>query len=465
MNAGNFFTLRVLLIVGISSSSLETTAGAHPAGNFAPSQRLAKLDGLLAERVATVESWETKALWLLALTITIGVLGVIAALLQSQHRKAWCKWATVAAGALVGFLVVITNNVFDADHRTYRALAHRGRVQLTEIELARARAGPQMSENDVLVIFDGICDRIRAFDALVEELYSGRSKPVTAIAAGLVATAEAAPSPDEPAWAKRLPPDLTALLFVGVGISPSLRSAKERSLANARDQAMFHLVSEIRDVSPEAAREVAAHAGIRDSTFWYDISSRAYHYYTLLSLDRRAAMRDLQLFFIRTDQDLKPTTLEALTRTGPPTTELSRRQRDRQLTQIEFARALLSQPQYDTFLTATEQLLKGNASQAAQLLVGLTEAKPEYYPAWLHLGQALAAAGRPEEAARAFAEASRREKESSVHDPSVHTAHGRFLIDQNRLHEGEEEIKAALRIDGQDPAARYWLAHVAGARP
>ncbi len=128
----------LLMSVGLLLFGLASTIDAQqqPHINYKPELKTIveqTLKKTIDERSRKIQEWEWDAKVTLGLAVTIGLLGVLAGLLQAKTSPL-ARNLTIIVGATISVIVVINENVYNKDHRSLKALAIEGRHYLNQIQ-------------------------------------------------------------------------------------------------------------------------------------------------------------------------------------------------------------------------------------------------------------------------------------------------------------------------------------------
>lgn|SRR5262249_38158266 len=261
------------------------------------SDEASQLRTLLHKGEVQVEKWEKTASTIIALTVLVGVLGIVAGALQKSSSN-WCKIATVIVGLCISALTLVLNTAFSADHRQLRRLAVEGREIITDLDLMISSGIPKDEESHRAWL-DVFQKRLHQLLELGKESYP------TSARLEVLPTIYAQSAGKKPDWISKPPNDPADLYFLGIGDDPSLQKAREISRDNAVHRAFEYLSTQFQTAqqTKQASLDLsvlsqyvvrsAEEAGIY---FEYSPAGRSYRYYTLLRIHKDIAEADLKLF-------------------------------------------------------------------------------------------------------------------------------------------------------------------------
>src|SRR5438477_5922091 len=105
-----------------------------PAVAYAQQTQVDHYHQKLAEQRAKVEGWDRTVGFTIGLTVLVGVLGIVAGLLQKGQGQAY-KVATAVVGATISIITIVNNAVFTDDYRMLRHRVNEGRSIIDQIDL------------------------------------------------------------------------------------------------------------------------------------------------------------------------------------------------------------------------------------------------------------------------------------------------------------------------------------------
>jgi hypothetical protein len=247
----------------------------------------------------TVDSWETQALILICLAVTVGALGVLTGILQGTPRQ-WTKTVTVVVGAIISISTVVSSTVFPADHRTFKQNAASGRVELERMRLILLDLRTSATNENQRAYRD---EFMAHYDAIAKLEMGILGKSPSKNTAWLdwvpplpLATAQERGAERTPGWVRDKPRDTpVSRFFVGVAEAPQLDSARDASLRDAEDQAVRELVRAVtkNTTSVDALEDLRLRdfvkklADVNETAFVFDKTRSVFKYWTLLRLHPR----------------------------------------------------------------------------------------------------------------------------------------------------------------------------------
>lgn len=289
-----------------------TAAGADPgtpAGQGAPQA----LKDLIADRLKTVQHWESLATLQIVLTIAVIIFGALVTILQGSSRG-WCKTATLALGAGVSIITGISTKVFPADYRALEKSAVQVRSVLRELSEILDRFDPQQTPENRLELRAEFMKKYADIDTIEKQLFARNS------ILGEPGVVYAAVVRKEPEWVTNIPTDSRSLFFVGVGEDSSLAKANQLSFEDAVHCAASALSSKV--VAQSKARMGPPSTALTDfvrkslqvdnTYFAFDRDKYVYRYYTLARVTRAIEGLDLSTLISATPYKLRLQSLVAV---------------------------------------------------------------------------------------------------------------------------------------------------------
>jgi hypothetical protein len=250
--------------------------------------------------------WEREAEVLIALTLAVGVLGILTGVFQKYENRG-CRVATVIAGTLVSIITVVDNTVFPADHRAINNKALEARQKLDRLKPEIMSFDPHQSKENQLAWYHSVIDKlgeIRQLDADMPRVPSlARPLRVLPLFFDMGITVHAASGPfGEPSQF----PERKLLEFEGRADSAVLTQAREESFQNAIITAAKRL-DELHNASRPALPTypitalrayVAQIAHVEADSYSYSQRSRLYTYRTRIAIEKRFAESTLVGTFV-----------------------------------------------------------------------------------------------------------------------------------------------------------------------
>jgi hypothetical protein len=259
-----------------------------------------ELSEMLQMSHRTVDWWETQALILICLAVTVGALGVLTGILQNTARP-WTKTVTIAVGAIISISTVVSSTVFPADHRTFKQSAASGRVEIERMRLILLDLRTSASSENQRAYRD---EFMAHYDAIAKLEMGILGKSLSRGTAWLdhiplpaVAVAQDRGADRTPGWVRDKPRDTpVSRFFVGVAEAPQLEGARDASLRSAEDQAVGELVRAVakQTTSVDALEDLRLRdfvkklADVNETAYVFDKTRSLFKYWTLLRLNPRA---------------------------------------------------------------------------------------------------------------------------------------------------------------------------------
>jgi hypothetical protein len=239
-----------------------------------------RLADQIAKAKITMASWVVQGEWQFGLAMAVVVLGAIVAAMQQLGAKKWTSYSVGIIGLVISLLTFITNNYFDADHKTYKKYVHSATRYIDDAEwsLDRLKTETVLEQKSQLV--EEITKKISNFQELDDRIVgTAPDVPKTAYESAVITTAYAQSS-GRPPWITEQPgtQNATAYRFVGVASDQSLAVARIDSLENAQRNAASKL-SIVLGRAKQYARQI-------DTYTEYDPAQKVYHYYTLIEVNK-----------------------------------------------------------------------------------------------------------------------------------------------------------------------------------
>jgi hypothetical protein len=237
---------------------------------------------------ALIAVWEREAKMLMALTLAVGILGILTGMLQKYENKG-CRVATVIAGTLVSAITVVDNTVFSADHRTINNKALVARQKLDRIKPEIFNFDPNQSKENQLAWYHNVVDKLWEIRQLDADPPAVRSFVDIGVTVHAASRSSSSPS--------QFPAERTLLQFEGTADSRVLTEAREKSFQEAINTAvrrLDELHNAIRPGSPtypiSALRAyVTQIAHVEVDSYNYNPRSKLYTYRTRIAIEKRFA--------------------------------------------------------------------------------------------------------------------------------------------------------------------------------
>ncbi|MBI4528161.1 MAG: tetratricopeptide repeat protein [Deltaproteobacteria bacterium] len=437
-----FCSLVVLTILGLSCS-LISSADSSPD----------ILEGLTREALELIRSWENRASFALGLALMIGLLGFLTGALQ-KFDTAWAKAVTAIGGILIGCLTIVSNTLFEHDHRQLKSMARDGHRLVADIQLLRSQLGTASPESRQAMMED-IQKKLHQIYLLEQRTTPGvaRSDLISVAYAGAL-----------PAWATRAPTDAENFYFVGIGDGRSYEAAKQASKARALDEAVAYLVSLFEKSAPQSqinneslSRYLLNSAEVRDTFFVYDPKSVTYRFYTLLRVNKRIVGADMRLFSIGKSVPVPRVYNDAVQQAQRSPDDYVSRRLNVYADSLDSAKASLSPDQYARFLEARELRRNQRYDKAIALLSDLVRSRSDFYLGWYNLALAYDDKKDFPNAKKAYERAVELEPKQPARDASLYNSYGYFLYSNRKYQEAIPYLKKALEIEPGHPKASRTL--------
>ncbi len=276
-----------------------------------PSHIRDALNHRLTVREAEVANWQRSANSQLALSIAIGMLGLLVGMLQASQNR-WAKGTTVALGFLVSAITLFTNRVYTADYRTYMRCVEEAKPLIEDLREMVLMFDPDQSSDNQLSIEAEFKSKCNKFD-LIEIKTLGMDPPThesESKASGWLTldTVQAQSVSLPPGWTGPVvQTDKSGTFFVGYAEDFSLTTARTKSLdSGVKVAAQWLIRGQNRETLTPQLMELVKHAAeASDTWFSYDSSARVYHYYTRLRLANDFRSLDVRSLTSPTSAKLK----------------------------------------------------------------------------------------------------------------------------------------------------------------
>jgi len=426
----------------------------------------AKWENLKKEFAKQTHEQETSAAKLernskitLALTLIIGILGALTAILQRFEMR-WGKIITAVAGAGISLLTVVNNTVFDGDHRALdkkaqkmQALIGQVHVKLVDVFNYENCADLIKQRDDILLLLQ------RIHSVKVEET----APTTTAFRFVTEAYAYEQSRSDLPAWIKTPPVEKDKIFFVGIGEGQSISDAEAAAINDGKEQARDFFTQEFgrnQQAQQDAAESQAIAAFISDRTekvnqhFVYNPKEKEYIYYALLRMDRTLSSDYLKVYAAQEELANVGQLSQIVQQAPSPSNDYFTRRSNTYAELTTQAKMAAPKEVYAEFERGRQLRKAGNLKAAIEALTEVTKKQPDFYMAWFNLALAEAAANDPAKTRAAFEQAVKLERTMTPRDASVHNSYGWFLYLQKQYAEAAAAFSEALKIDPQHVKAQ-----------
>jgi len=420
-------------------------------------REIQEIGKILEEQMNEVTKWEVKANILVFLTIVVGALGVATGVFQKFEYK-WCKVATMIAGAVISLIMVITNTVFDIDHRTLRSKAHEARRLAYDVRILLAQ---DIDEEDRQAWLDEIQQKLHKISDLGADLYSTQ----ISFNINLTSTAYAQSQKQlaqQPEWITKTPSDKMNLYFTGFGEGTTIKQAKENSFQDAIDLAAEYLIFQFRgkqqsepdSINIKALSEyLIKSAKTRETYLDPNRPNGLYHYYTLLALNRGIADTDMRFFAVKERVQLPRKFRESLEKAQSMVEDRFVQMRTVYKDILTSAKDSLSVQQYKKFLEGQRLRKTGDFEGAINVLKEVTREDPMFYLGWYVLAQVYDDLDNFPQANQAYKKAAELEPTQPARHASFYNTYGYFLIKHKKYEDAIVYLKKAVEIDPDHPYA------------
>lgn len=400
-----------------------------------------------------IRSWENKANFALGLALVIGILGFLTGALQKFDSSS-TRVITVIGGIAIGCLTVVSNTLFEHDHRQFRSMAREGHKLLADIKLIRAEFTAATAENQQAMLQD-----IRG---KLHQIYQLEQQTVLATSsAQLVSIVYAAGLPP---WVMRPPVDSDNFYFVGIGDSRSYETAKQASKDKALEDAgnyfvsLFEKSAQQSQIDNEAvSRYLLKSTEVRDTHFVYDPATAIYRFYTLLRVNKQIAGADLRLFSVGKSEPVSTVYGEAVQKAQRVPGDYVSRRLNVYADALDTAKSSLAPDQYAKFLEARELRRTKQSDKAIALLLDTVRTRNDFYLGWYNLALAYNDKKDFANAKKAYERAVELEPKQPARDASLYNSYGFFLYSYRKYQEAIPYLKRALDIDPNHPKAANTL--------
>jgi tetratricopeptide (TPR) repeat protein len=411
------------------------------------------IDDFIREVLQIINSWQGKALFALLIALTIGVFGFLTGALQ-KFEASWIKIATAVCGILIGCLTVISNTVFDRDHRQFRSMARDGQSLLADIKLIRSQYAAASPE-DQRAMLEDVRAKVRRVYQL-EQIYQLQRET----ASSLISVAYAGGLPP---WINHLPSDKDNFYFIGISDSRSYESAKQTSKENALDEARTYFVSVFeKGAQSQVDNETLSSylvksAQVQDTHFVYDSRSATYRYYTLLRVNKQIVNADLRLFSVGKKASVPATYSKAVQQAQRSPDDYLSRRVDIHTRLLDSARQSLSADQYAKYIKARELRKEKQYDKAIALLSDLVREQNDFYLGWYNLALNYDDKKDFNKAKKAYERAVELEPKQPARDASLYNSYGYFLYKYKDYQDATRYLNRAVEIDPAHPTAAKTL--------
>lgn len=293
----------IIIIIIIISLTVLVSALYYPEDDN-PGDYIAEIfQEMLDEKTAAIDNWENKANWSIALTILVGISGIVAGTVHRINAN-WSKHLTLVAGLSVAVITVITNTLFTVDHNTIKAVVQDGRQLVDEVQLELITL--RHNTSDRKTVENEIRKKLKLLNELGKLVYNEAPSGFNLLNLFPAVYAQQQ-TLQAPIWANAPPQDDFSLYFVGEGRDSLLAKAKEKSQSQAQSNTNFYLLDQFSSVRTRIETSIddtalvknlieSADFDVTNTYFTYDSASAEYTYYTILQLDRSLLEFDLKLY-------------------------------------------------------------------------------------------------------------------------------------------------------------------------
>jgi tetratricopeptide (TPR) repeat protein len=408
---------------------------------------------MLPNYEAKIRHWEMLVTACLALTIAVGVLGVLTGVLQKANKE-FLKNVALALGIAISIITVINSGISKGDYRSYAA---QGRKLVASIKIEIIRAYPEGNEEARKAWLAKINDLFQELSNIQKaETPTVNAQETTGFTLAPSLYAQATRAQELPLWLSRLPSDPANIYFVGMGENANLEKAKALSLSEAKGEARVVLFLQFERAtagsgktfdSRSLAFSMVESAEVGDTYFQFSKASQRFRFYTLLRLSKKRMALDMRFYAIEK-------------RTYMPRTLYDFPDKLQGLTENDFLKSLkrqdyfmssiyrdLSPEELESFWEIHQTRLDGIYQIASAQIGPLLAKKPGFYFGWFEKATDLDVQGDKAEAEKAYQKASELERALPFRDFRLSIAYAGFLTRQKRNKEALDLVAKAIQID------------------
>lgn len=404
---------------------------------------------------AKIKHWESMAAICIAVTIAIGILGVLAGTLQKSNREL-LKNLALGMGVVIGVMTAINLGLSKADYQDY---AVRARRLITTINVEIIRVYPEGNEQarqgwiaKILALFQEL-DNIGAPGPA--KLNAQKTSGFT-LFPYLYALEAQSRNIEIPGWLTSLPADADNLYFVGMGENANLEKAKALSYSEAKCEAGIVLYLQFERAtagrgktfdSRSLAFSMLKSAEIEDTYFQFFNETQRFRFYTLLKLNKRRMLVDKRFYpidnrtYVPASLSDYPEKLQGLSKDD------FRRSLIRQEYLMNTIHKDLSPDELESFWKIHQTRLDGEYKVAFSKINPLLARKPGFYFGWFEQATDLEAEGDRVGAGNAYLRALELERALPFRDIRLVFAYADFLQKQKRHQEAIDIVAKAIQND------------------
>ncbi len=383
-----------------------------------------------------------------ATMILVGLLGVLAALLQSMNST-FVKKATVAVGFAISAITVVANTLDMNNHKQIAAKIERAKSAVDRmVEAQRMYVNYPAPHNEV-----GLEDFRKHHLAFLSIVAPPDNSPTGTSHSRLTLFPAAYADSNLPKWLTTPPENSRNLYFVGVADSFQLRDAQTEANQNAKAAATQFLRGAI-DTSMESSAastvrddDLASTAEEVENHVTYDDKTKIYRYYSLVRVNRLQAQTDTQFLYLKSGSTLPPESFNSIAVAHQDDTGYQAKRLALQLQQINQVQSTLSAPQSKNFSDARQARRVGDQGKAILLLQQLVEELPDFYLGWFNLALAYSKDNQDQQARLAYQRAIELEPLQKSRDSSIYNTYGHFLLERREYCESREMLQQAVTVE------------------
>jgi hypothetical protein len=236
-----------------------------------------------------ITQWNREANWQEVFIICVIVFGGAITVCHALRLR-WAKTVALILGAASSILTGINAKNFNADYHTLRRAAARGEIVVNKLDAIVSVINEAHLTDQALSQLDAqFMKEVEDFDAIITDVSGTSEESSEAESASIFSVprvlAQSGTTAITPTWVTQRPSSSSSLYYVGKGTDASLENAQKSSLSNALDQALTDASKQIPDSTTEKLQSlINGSYAVRDTSLQYNPQTRAYTYYTLISV-------------------------------------------------------------------------------------------------------------------------------------------------------------------------------------